>query len=349
MAVSINDKIYSFDSYDADMNLSSHEPVDVYVFDPRSCHWDLVQTQVLSNGSPSGVSCHAVVSYGDCVYLWGTRVDSEARNILYCFDTKTMTWSRPNVSGQRPEVRCGHTACLIGHRVYIFGGRPLNTTPLPNIDFLDLKTLQWHRVPTSGEFPRRRIFHSASAIGNRMYIWGGHSADLFQVYDSSIFFLDTSTLTWVRPRVHGLLPATREDHSAFVYKGELYIFGGMDYDLLRYFCDIHKYNPENSCWSQVLPKRSGPCSRRYSGCCVIDERVFVFSGVCLASIAGYRQEMHDEEEELTDLHVLDFAPTLKTMCMMTVIDARLNVDHLPPPIRREVVAITTHNSPPRTS
>ncbi|KAK8772939.1 hypothetical protein V5799_012530 [Amblyomma americanum] len=345
LAVSINGKIYSFYSYDSGLNVSNREPINVYVFNPVSYHWDLLQTQYyLPNGTRSDIVCHAVVAYEDCAYIWATRGNPELRNILYRFDTKTMTWSRPNVSGQRPEVRCGYTACLVGHRVYIFGGLPPYTTPLPSIDFLDLKTLQWHRVPTSGDIPRRRIFHSASAIGSRMYIWGGHSADLFQVYDRTLFFLDTATLTWVRPRVNGPPPAAREDHAAFVYKGELYIFGGMDYDLLRYFGDLHKYNPENSCWSQVRPRRSGPSSRRYLGCCVLDERVFFFSGVGLASHAGNRQGMQDEEQELSDMHVLDFAPTLKTLCLLALIETRLNVDRLPPAIRREVVAITTHSS-----
>ena len=35
---------------------------------------------------------------------------------------ETLTWSKPQTHGQPPAARDGHTACVIGSRMYIFGG-----------------------------------------------------------------------------------------------------------------------------------------------------------------------------------------------------------------------------------
>ncbi|XP_077497556.1 kelch domain-containing protein 3-like [Amblyomma americanum] len=289
-AVSINGKIYSFDPDREDVDRTTRESVEVYVFDPATCQWNQLRTQSLPDGSPwhNNYSL-TVVAYGDCAYLWSSRDYLE-------------------------------------------------------IDFLDLKTLRWHTVPTRGELPENTVYHSASAIGDRMYVWGGAIvlSGRGTAYSSSLVYLDTSTSTWVRPRADGFPPEGREDHATFVYNGELYVFGGLDFDRDRYFGIIHKYSPERSSWSVVTPKRSGPSARRFPGCCVIDNLLFVFGGRGLKSYATVEQWMQSSAEEtselceeaLTDMHVLDFCPTLKTMCLTAVIDANVHVGHLPPAIKK---------------
>lgn len=41
---------------------------------------------------------------------------------LWFLDIDNMTWSRPQVNGVAPLPRSLHTATLIGHRMFIFGG-----------------------------------------------------------------------------------------------------------------------------------------------------------------------------------------------------------------------------------
>ncbi|XP_077511535.1 kelch domain-containing protein 3-like [Amblyomma americanum] len=187
-----------------------------------------------------------------------------------------------------------------------------------------------------------------------MYVWGGTTelAVRGTVYGSSLVFLDTATSTWVRPGVDGFPPEGREDHSTFVYNGELYIFGGTDVERDRYFRIMHKYSPEKSCWSVVMLQRSGPSARRFPGCCVVDDKVFIFGGQGLKCNARVEQRMEFgieetsevHEEVLTNMNVLDFSPTVKTMCPMAVIDARMHVGDLPPAIKKEVRALTSYSS-----
>ncbi|KAK8778483.1 hypothetical protein V5799_020177 [Amblyomma americanum] len=207
-AFTVNGKTYSFDSCSysrSDSDGSSGYNLDVYIFDHAS---------------------YRVVAYGHCAYLWGGWHDSPGMNGLRRFDTVSMTWSRPQERGDVPRSQISHSACVLGHRMYIFGGFDRNSLNI--VRFLDLETLEWHRVPTSGEAPARRYCHTASAIGTRMYVWGGNlgSSQPNERYDNSLYYLETTTATWVRPQVQGVAPEGRECHSAFVYDRELYIFGG---------------------------------------------------------------------------------------------------------------------------
>lgn len=73
---------------------------------------------------------------------------------------------------------------------------------------------------SQGNPPSHRDFHTATAIDNRMYIFGGRGdrhaprqTDR-EIYCSDIYYLDTITNTWVCPTVNGHKPLGRRSHSA---------------------------------------------------------------------------------------------------------------------------------------
>ncbi|KAH9375292.1 hypothetical protein HPB48_016753 [Haemaphysalis longicornis] len=447
-AVAINGKVYSFGGYCTGEDYNTRKPIDVHVLNTVSLRWALVQAQSHPDDVPFQRYGHTVVAYGDYAYLWGGRNDDGACNILYRFDTNTLTWSRPRVCGHIPGARDGHSACVMGPRMYIFGGFEEQADRFSqDVHYLDLDTMQWQYVPTRGPPPQWRDFHSATALGGRMYVWGGrgdsqgpyHSQS--EVYCNRMAFLDVASSCWVHPRTEGQPPEGRRSHSAFVYNGELYVFGGYNGLLLTHFGDMHKYDPENSSWSQVKIHREGPCARRRQCCCMgisllkvinwdlrigysvgaftlgfltVDKAVRVSNQIandqgvmgksngwvlwqkppnaslmsmheggmgshmmhgmvrqsidfCLFEYTPYderecepisptpnqtggRQRLEEfDPNDLTlmdhsDLHVLDFAPTLKTLCLLSVIDARMDISHLPQDIRWEISAMTTNNS-----
>ncbi|XP_077497718.1 kelch domain-containing protein 3-like [Amblyomma americanum] len=334
--VAINGKLYSFHSSLATRNHNLQNSVDVFIFDTASCRWHTVQTQ-LPDVEPTDISSYTVAAYGHCAYLWGGRCISALSNVLYRFDTNTLTWSRPQVLGELPTSLYGNAACMVGNRKYILG---LSNHWL-DMRFLDLDTMEWHRVSTSGQAPARRIYHTASAIGTRIYVWGGVHANPYLdgcVCDNSLYYLETATSTWVRPRVQGTPPVGRKGHAAFVYKEELYIFGGYSVQQGTYFADMHKYEPETSCWSEVRLCGLGPSARCFPGCSTTGERVFVFGGYGPV----LNQENGEETEWLANLHILHLAPTLENLCLLAVIDARLDFSDLPTFTRKKISDITSH-------
>lgn len=70
-------------------------------------------------------------------------------DILFCFNTKTQQWERPEVSGNLPGARDGHSACIVEHKMYIFGGfEEMMDQFSRDVHCLDLKTMQWSFVYT---------------------------------------------------------------------------------------------------------------------------------------------------------------------------------------------------------
>ena len=65
--------------------------------------------------------------------------------IIYILETES--WSAPKVSGNIPEARDGHSACVIGDTMYIFAGYlDLSDIYTKDIHALNLKTLNWYHV-----------------------------------------------------------------------------------------------------------------------------------------------------------------------------------------------------------
>ncbi|XP_077497478.1 kelch domain-containing protein 3-like [Amblyomma americanum] len=334
--VAISGKAYFFERSREAGTHALRNPVDVFIFDIASYQWHKVQTE-LPNDEPTDISRSTVVAYGQCAYLWGRPCNGALNNLLYRFDPNTLTWSRPQVTGEVLTSLYRRTACVVGNRMYIF----CITNDLLDTRALDLDTMEWHRFSTSGEAPGWRSYFTASVIGTRIYVWGGAVWDPsfgIRECENTIYYLETTTSTWVRPRVQGVPPVAREGHAALVYKEELYIFGGLSLSQGTYCADMHKYDPETSCWTEVRPRGLGPSPGSSRGYFTTGERVFVFGGV--------DPVLNPEDLQVTwkrtDLHVLHLDPTLQNLCILAVIDARLDISSLPPIIRKKINDITSH-------
>ncbi|KAK8761082.1 hypothetical protein V5799_027647 [Amblyomma americanum] len=346
-AVAISNKIYSFDFSHGEEGF-----IDVYVFNSLSYKWRLLKTAMPSGGRRLRFLVSTVVAYGDCAYVCGAWVPHkhDLGASIFRFSANTLAWRFHEMSGDVPRIRW-HSACTVGHRMYIIGGYPGGSSE--HVHFLDLNALKWHRVPATGDAPTGLALHSTSAIGSRIYVWGGTvQHDLF-AYSDSVRYLDTVTCTWVRPHVEGIAPISRFSHTSFVYNGEMYIFGGYNRKLGILFGDLHKYDPEMSCWTQVRPKRSGPCARKLHACCMIGNRVFIFRGLRSKTTRRGQASGADREfvspnrlgeEELTDLCVLDFQPTLRTLCLVAIADSRVAYGVLPRIIEKQIRAMKGDDS-----
>ncbi|KJH52223.1 kelch repeat protein [Dictyocaulus viviparus] len=125
---------------------------------------------------------------------------------LWVLDLDTMTWDNPLIGGVVPIPRSLHTANLIGHRMYIYGG--------------------WV-VKVSENLPRARAGHCSAVVNNRIYIWSGRDgyrkAWNNQVCCKDMWYLETSVpgipsrVQLVRASVAGLeVRITRSFKCCFV-------------------------------------------------------------------------------------------------------------------------------------
>jgi len=353
---------------------------------------------------------HTVVAWGKYVVLFGGRSDVGVCNKIYLFNTSTYEWTKYTnrfgsligggsdsrfdrmkiaqssktrsqvadkpytIYGNIPPPRDGHSACIIQDAMYIYGGFVETEHQFcGDVYKLNLKEMEWHMLVTRGALPAYRDFHTATAIGNKMFIFGGRCCPVNQhlqqeeYYCSQVTYFDTETLTWVQPHVadegEGEIPDGRRSHSALNFHGDLVIFGGYNSVTQKHKNDIWRFDTKRNRWSQIKPKGKGPGPRRRQAVCLVDNRVFLFGGTSPYTgpeiIFSPRQlELMNElirEETLidhSDLYVLDVQPSLKSLCMDALLQATngANLDllekelELPRGIVQDLKNMTTRNN-----
>ncbi|TKC52526.1 hypothetical protein EI555_018226, partial [Monodon monoceros] len=364
-AVAVGHRVYSFGGYCSGEDYETLRQIDVHIFNAVSLRWTkLPPVRPATRGQAPVVPYmrygHSTVLIDDTVFLWGGRNDTEgACNVLYAFDVNTHKWSTPRVAGTVPGARDGHSACVLGKTMYIFGGYEQLADCFSNdIHKLDTSTMTWTLICTKGNPARWRDFHSATMLGSHMYVFGGR-ADRFgpfhsnnEIYCNRIRVFDTRTEAWLDCPPTPVLPEGRRSHSAFGYNGELYIFGGYNARLNRHFHDLWKFNPVSFTWKKIEPKGKGPCPRRRQCCCIVGDKIVLFGGTSPSPEEGLGDEF--DLIDHSDLHILDFrldpflgfdhlplphssfkGPSLKTLCKLAVIQYNLDQSCLPHDIRRK--------------
>lgn len=193
----INNKVYLFgglanDSDDLKNNIPRYLN-DLYTLELRgnnSTAWDLPQTH---GTSPPPRESHTGVAYTD-------KITKKSRLVIYggmsgCrlgdlwfLECDTMSWNKPAIKGIPPLPRSLHSATLIGHRMFVFGGWvPLVMDDVKvashekewkctnTLASLNLEKLCWEQlaVDTYENIPRPRAGHCAVGIHTRLYVWSG--------------------------------------------------------------------------------------------------------------------------------------------------------------------------------
>ncbi|KAJ8309189.1 hypothetical protein KUTeg_014063 [Tegillarca granosa] len=300
-----------------------------------SLRWKLLPTPSETNPQfryiPYQRYGHTAVAHEDCAYIWGGRNDKDgACNVLHCFDCVKLAWCYVKVEGPVPNARDGHSACVIHDKMYIFGGyeeevdrfsneihtldfKTLTWSPLKPVVLFDTLSHAWQEPVTQGIQPIGRRSHSAFIYDGYLYIFGGYNG-LHDIHFRDVF---------------------RFDPGKFLCHGYLYIFGGYNglHDI--HFRDVFRFDPVNMRWSIVKVKGQGPCARRRQCCCVIGSRVYLFGGTSPPD-GSHPHFSHTSEFDLidhSDLHILDFAPSLKTLCKLSVLDHKLDKSCLPKSLR----------------
>jgi N-acetylneuraminic acid mutarotase len=370
-AVGIGERIFSFGGYCTGDNYKDERPIDVFVLNTLTYRWTEIPKPADDDPSlgdwPYQRYGHTVIAYNESIYLFGGRNDEAACNVLYKFDTNTYKWSKPAVQGDIPGERDGHSACVIGQFMYVFGGyEEIIERFGQDVYRLDLATYTWKLLVCIGEPPVHRDFHSATAIGTNMFIFGGRS-DLtggqgWQVnmgpdyYSNKVCYFDTTTYTWHNPNIQPNLPSGRRSHSALNLDGKLLIFGGYNGRTKEHKNDIWLLDPETWTWKQVKTYCKGPNPRRRQALCRVGDRIFLFGGTSpyngpplyftpeqLALLPQQEEDSTTKLMDHNDLYVLDLNPSLKTLCLLAVIQNRLNTTGLPKTLLNEIRFMSTNN------
>ena len=93
---------------------------------------------------------------------------------------------------------------------------------------LDLKTLHWTQPELRGQQPKGRARHAAVIYEDKLFVVGGLTGETNYVLDD-LCYLDLKTWTWSRSWSF----VQRYDHTAWVWGGRLWVFGGLSGDMER--------------------------------------------------------------------------------------------------------------------
>jgi len=130
---------------------------------------------------------------------------------LWMLDVECMAWVQPTISGMPPLPRSLHSATVVGHRMFVFGGWvPLVMDDVKvathekewkctnTLASLNLETMAWEPLAMEvfeDALPRARAGHCSVSINSRLYIWSGRDgyrkAWNNQVCFKDLWFLET--------------------------------------------------------------------------------------------------------------------------------------------------------------
>ncbi|KAJ2577076.1 hypothetical protein GGH19_001629 [Coemansia sp. RSA 1807] len=156
-------------------------------------------------------------------------------------------------------ARMYHTLCYMKstESIVLFGGADGNIDSYNDVKVLSAVTNTWQYSPKiDGNAPAERLLHSAVCTDDTMYVFGGVHSIKDDPSDSTVWMLKASNdsgFVWSKAPISGSSqgsgPTARAGHSAAIYDGNMYIYGGVGpsgQDGTMYKLDLAKWQ-----WSRI--------------------------------------------------------------------------------------------------
>lgn len=172
---------------------------DLYFFELNTfklpkAKWELVEPQ--NNFKPPPLTNHSMLVYKNKLYVFGGVYNNEkVLNDLWCYDPSINKWMQVPTTGRNPPPTNEHSACVVGDRLFIYGGNDFSGIIYSLMYVLDLTNFSWQRVNTAGEVagPGPRCGHLMTYVPryHKLVVMGGDKNDYvnedphdFDVYDT---------------------------------------------------------------------------------------------------------------------------------------------------------------------
>ncbi|XP_024527981.1 uncharacterized protein LOC112345448 isoform X2 [Selaginella moellendorffii] len=187
------------------------------------------------------------------------------------------SWFHPKLADQNLPERWGHSGVYCDGKLYIYGGCR-GGLQFSDVLMLDLETVSWEKLVTTGEEPGPRDSHTAVLYDHKkMIVFGGTSGSK---KTNAVHVLDLKSLVWARPSMQGSLPAPRESHTAtMISENQALVFGGSG-DNGDYLSDTHILDCGSMKWISLCGKGYSPICRDSHSSVVIKNRLFLYGGDC---------------------------------------------------------------------
>jgi N-acetylneuraminic acid mutarotase len=141
---------------------------------------------------------------------------------LWVYNLEVKEWLSQPLGDQGPSGRHFHTCVLYDRSLWVFGG--LSNGIHHDLYKYNLDTSRWALVATNGSVPSPRYGHTAVVYGDSMFVYGGFDQMGFACND--LYELNLTTLHWENTVTTGAVPKEAYHHTAVVFQGSMYTFGG---------------------------------------------------------------------------------------------------------------------------
>lgn len=133
---------------------------------------------------------------------------------------------------------------------------------------------KWISKKTSGEAP------SPSTFVEKMVVVLNDTMIVINTDKDSMHYLDLTSWTWQRSDPSDSLPFRgRIGMSSWVYKGNIYCFGGQNWNNKNYFNEMFCYNTTRNSWDLISQGGDVPTPRKHALTIINDDTVFLCGGV----------------------------------------------------------------------
>lgn len=239
---------------------------DLYVLELKGNHQTSWEVPMTYGDSPPPRESHTAVAYTDkngrtSLVIYGGMSGCRLGD-LWMLDIDTMHWHKPNVHGVAPLPRSLHSATLIGHRMFVFGGWvPLVLDDVKvathekewkctnSLACLNLETMTWEsfQMDTYEEnVPKARAGHCAVGIHTRMYVWSGRDG-YRKAWNNQVCCKDLWYLEAEKPAQPGRVQLAK------AFTNSLEVYWGACPTADAYILQIQKYDISPTSSTPALP------------------------------------------------------------------------------------------------
>ena len=224
---------------------------DLHTLDLRTLLWKRVQTE---GAPPAPRVGHSSTQLGSEMWVFGGFSKGKYFHDVHVLDVEQLEWRQVIVAGTPPHGRVSHSATLYNGQIHIFGGsagghcyndyivlkpgKPTdadisNSSPpkgrasgsVPSHKKVNANaSAVWLYPETVGAPPAPRFSHSATVIGDTLFVLGGNARKGRAFGD--VFLLDLKKKEWSLPRVTFEGPSARGRHTAAAVGSLLLVYGG---------------------------------------------------------------------------------------------------------------------------
>ena len=200
---------------------------------------------------------------------------------------KTSEWVKNVSLGQVFTPRTGHECILADGMIYLFGGTD-DEERLNDIFAYNIRANSWDKITqastTKNPVPEARSGARGVAYMDGLYFFGGYQRKQ-GTYFNDLFYFDLdkrvwNTITTISNSQNSskVPPSPRTDHTAVLYEGSMYVFGG--YDGRARFNDLYKCKLRKGkySWKQIEAEGTIPLNRFGHAAVVCRNSMFVIGG-----------------------------------------------------------------------